>query len=788
MIPNETLQTIDTVGATAVVGNFKITDATQARILVSLSDKMYTRKQLAAVREYSTNAADAHRVVSRPISEILVTLPTMEDLNLRIRDFGTGLTEDQIRNVYCVFGESTKRNSNEFNGLLGYGCKAGFASADSFIVSSFINGEKSVYQCIKGDSTKLHSAMLLSREASAEPSGIEITIPVKQGDLWTFHREAVDFYKYWPELPTIVNLTDEEKVKLDAFRSVPATLKGEGWEIRPAVNGAKGVAYMGWVPYAIDWSTLYHRMSLDAKKRVLFELLQKNEVTLYFAMGEVQFVDSREHLEYTDLTLSALIKRIESIFDKIRDSIQEKFTGVSNLWEAKKMYNAIFGTGILETEKGEECEVGDRIKILDGNLLQLESTFSGSFTWNGIALDGPEFDDLHQFDNARPGILCSSTPMEPVLLTYRKKKNRAKVCRCKEDANNSILASNNVVVIVNDTGVRTGLSMVSRYFIFGRNAGIRTVHILTFRDGQTRDLFYKETHFDSVPVVYLSAIIAEAKVWHNANKVSRGYRSGGGGGGGTRTMKYIDIEEQSVEESEVPVREIEEGNFYVEMGEGRRRASRVVLHDNCSEDPSDVASAVSVLAEALDLDIERVFIINRQTSSAKWFEQAVESGDWIGVWGHIKENLGVLNAVELLNADKYDDFSAPCDKAVAYLKSRIMDKNSPMLKVLDVVPDKTQDKNMAIVRALRELHLWDIVVGGHSPTIDYTALKAAAIESYPYLSWSHVENDYHADEDNLAKVAHYVNAMDLYVDLTRPVVVPPPAMVEETENKESVAA
>src|ERR1044071_3952848 len=108
MIPNETLQTLDTLGQTAPVSNFRITDATQARILMSLSDKMYTRKQLAVVREYSTNAADAHIVVERPIENIVVSLPTMTDLNFRIRDFGTGLTEEEIRNVYCVFGESTK--------------------------------------------------------------------------------------------------------------------------------------------------------------------------------------------------------------------------------------------------------------------------------------------------------------------------------------------------------------------------------------------------------------------------------------------------------------------------------------------------------------------------------------------------------------------------------------------------------------------------------------------------------------------------------------------------------
>ena len=149
MIPNEVVQTLDTVGdGIQIVGNFDITNQTKARILVSLSDKMYTRKELAAIREYSTNAADAHIVANKPISDIQVTLPTTLHPSFKIRDFGSGLTQEQIANVYCIFGESTKRNSNEQNGMLGYGCKSGFSVSDSFFVTSWIDGYKTIYQCV----------------------------------------------------------------------------------------------------------------------------------------------------------------------------------------------------------------------------------------------------------------------------------------------------------------------------------------------------------------------------------------------------------------------------------------------------------------------------------------------------------------------------------------------------------------------------------------------------------------------------------------------------------------
>ena len=251
--------------------------------------------------------------------------------------------------ILCTF--SLYRD--DFNGVLGYGCKAGFADADSFTITSWINGTKTIYQAIKGDSTKLHTSIRLCQEESSEPSGIEICVPIRQNAQYTYHREAMDFYRHWPVLPTIKNLNEEDTQTLNAYRTTPATLKGNGWEVRPVVDSARGTAYMGYVPYQIDWDVLYHKMSLDAKTRCLFELIKSNDVTLTFKMGEVNFADSREQLEYTDKTFLALSTRITEIFGKIQDALQDKFVGLPSIWDAKIMYNAIFGTGVLEVEKNE---------------------------------------------------------------------------------------------------------------------------------------------------------------------------------------------------------------------------------------------------------------------------------------------------------------------------------------------------------------------------------------------------------------------------------------------------
>lgn len=802
MIPNETLQEVTTIGPTTPVANFRMTESTQARILVTLSDRMYTRKELAVVREYSTNAADAHVIAEKPVDQITVSLPTMEDLNFRIRDFGSGLTETEIKDVYAVLGESKKRSDNRLNGVLGYGCKAGFAHADTFMVTSWINGEKTVYQCIKGDSTKLPDIIRVEQCPSDEAAGIEVTVPVKNNAWYTFHREAIAFYRNWPTMPTIKGLSPEDTEALTKFRSTPATLKGEGWEVRPTTDGAHGVAYMGWVPYAIDWSVLQHKMSLDSKSRALFELLRSNDVILYFNMGEINFVDSRESLEYTDKTFNALVTRIKEIFAKIKDSIQEKFTGLPTLWDAKIMYNAIFGTGVLELEKGESDsgDVAERIKILDGNLLQLERTFEGSFSWNGITLDGPSFKDINRFDNANPTVISDDVdPTAPVMVTYRKKKSRVKANRCKADSNNTIMASNQVVVLYNDTGRKTGQQMAARYLIHGAPKTYRTVYVLSFAEKSLKDLFIKEYNFETVPITKLSAILPEAKLWHKDHKVARTY---GGGGGGTRPMQYINLETGSLEESEVPVREIEEGAVYVQLDSitrGRRRRRRSytpeptyhIKTDCYTLDAGANIDSMKIVAEELDLDVERIYIINAKTYESKWFKQAVESGDWTNFWALVKENLSnlTLDVNTMVDAENYEGSTTVCEEAAKLLLPMILDKNSTIRKLIATVGNTDYEKYVKVKDAFASLYLWNGIKGENKGTIDFETAANAAKVLYPFINWSDLENEWQVTPEKIVAIAKYINAMDLYVDLTKgtepiekvPVVVEAPK-AEETEE------
>src|SRR5579862_6090082 len=110
-------------------------DAESIAVMIENSrDGFYSNKELAPLREYSTNARDSHIASGMPYRPIEITHPTVMEPELKIRDFGKGLTIDQLEEIYFKYWKSTKRNTNDQNGCLGIGAKSAFAYAPFYTV------------------------------------------------------------------------------------------------------------------------------------------------------------------------------------------------------------------------------------------------------------------------------------------------------------------------------------------------------------------------------------------------------------------------------------------------------------------------------------------------------------------------------------------------------------------------------------------------------------------------------------------------------------------------------
>lgn len=283
--------------------SFHISKQNTVHIVKILRSKLYSNKILAVIREYITNALDANAENSSE-KPIRISLPKDSDPNFRVRDFGKGLSEKEINSLFISYGDSTKRESNEFTGCLGIGSKSAFAYSDSFTIISYHNNRKNTYLAFL-DETGLGS---LTRFNSLpdfnEETGIEIVVPVRDEDFWEFQK-TFNFYRIAIGTPYVLDsdlnaepslfyrqIADgiywEDQVKFLKLKDV-FVLKSTNafWNKLGDVN-----VLMGNVIYSVEkeWFESILKSSFNSDFKFVFKV----------KMGEIDFSSNRESIELTN--------------------------------------------------------------------------------------------------------------------------------------------------------------------------------------------------------------------------------------------------------------------------------------------------------------------------------------------------------------------------------------------------------------------------------------------------------------------------------------------------------
>src|SRR3990167_10349443 len=89
-----------------------------------LSSGIYSDKITAILREIGCNAADAHIEAGIANKPFEVKIPNRIDPQFYIRDFGSGLSHDNVMTLYTTYFASTKQDSNDVTGGFGLGSKS----------------------------------------------------------------------------------------------------------------------------------------------------------------------------------------------------------------------------------------------------------------------------------------------------------------------------------------------------------------------------------------------------------------------------------------------------------------------------------------------------------------------------------------------------------------------------------------------------------------------------------------------------------------------------------------
>lgn len=270
-----------------------------------LTDRIYSDSIAAIIRELSCNAVDSHKMAGTENLPFDLKCPTEFDPHFMIRDYGTGLSEEDVYNIYSNFFKSTKRNSNEFIGALGLGSKTPFAYADTFTITSYFHGTKSVYTAFL-DQSGTPSIAKLMEQLTDEPNGLEIKVAVISKDFNAFKSKAESILTLFDPKPN-TNVSIKETNFISHLPGVYATA---------SQYSATWYAVQGNIIYPIERKHILNHRQLTNKTLYLF-----------FEIGELSFTASRESLDYDEKTIKAL----ESKLDEVYADVEKKYEIVKNL-------------------------------------------------------------------------------------------------------------------------------------------------------------------------------------------------------------------------------------------------------------------------------------------------------------------------------------------------------------------------------------------------------------------------------------------------------------------------
>jgi len=307
-----TIQSSGTLGS----ASFGISQKHAAHIMGILRSTLYSRKALAVLREYGSNAWDEHRQSGQRDRPIFVQLPSFMKPTLKIRDYGRGLSESDVFNIYTQYGESTKRDTNDAAGMLGIGCKAGFAYTDSFTVTSWHGGTKSIYNAVLDKSNK-GEMQKMYEEPCGDETGIEIQMAVRPRDVDEFVREARTLFRYFNPQPQInLPLDSLPRGMAQGFITEHSAVQLGGTATR------EWIAVMGCIPYRLDLEQLKEGLT----EAGLWEALGHLSGGLYLPIGSVEFSASREELQYTEATVSCLLAQFGKLVQEYIDDALTSLT------------------------------------------------------------------------------------------------------------------------------------------------------------------------------------------------------------------------------------------------------------------------------------------------------------------------------------------------------------------------------------------------------------------------------------------------------------------------------
>lgn len=284
---------------------------------------MYEDRELAVIRELSTNARDSHVEAGVGHQPIEVTTPSEWDPSFSVQDHGLGLSAEDVTEIYSMYGASTKRESDDVVGMLGIGAKSPLTLSPQFTIIG-VKDRRRITVVVSREEDGGGAMTIVSDEPSDDENMVRVSVPITGAH--GFREKCRRFFRFWEPGTVLVDGGPPERVEGLQITDTILLAENPDADNNPGRYGGRysipGEAYvvMGNVPYPTD-----HQF---------FDVPDGRVLVMYVPIGDVLFAPSREGLMDAPQTERTLERLKQEIQEGLGAAMQREVEGAATNREA----------------------------------------------------------------------------------------------------------------------------------------------------------------------------------------------------------------------------------------------------------------------------------------------------------------------------------------------------------------------------------------------------------------------------------------------------------------------
>lgn len=286
--------------------NFSI--AANPKAYQVLTSNLYSDKIGSIVRELTCNAVDSHVAAGhrRPVK---ITLPSLDNFEFTVEDFGVGLSKDELLHVYTTFFKSSKTNTNEQMGGFGLGSKTPLSYTNAFTVRARKDGKEVNAMCFKGPDG-LPQITIMGEKATSEPNGLKVSVPVEGQDTSRF-AHSVGNQLYWLDMPLeIINGDFSDSFKTREQDVAKLKKDGIAFDVPRAPANRSVNVVIGGIAYGVSNMHIKNCSWIHALRTELF---------IECPIGYLDLTAGREEISYDDTTIARLDELLAKTNEQLKN-------------------------------------------------------------------------------------------------------------------------------------------------------------------------------------------------------------------------------------------------------------------------------------------------------------------------------------------------------------------------------------------------------------------------------------------------------------------------------------